>query len=57
MKLIYNVLMLYGLTFVIAFFVAAIIWLLNRVLSGDFFQKTVHRESYQEIKRLKTKKA
>lgn len=55
MKIIYNVLILYGLAFAIGMFVAFIIWVLNKTLNGNIFQRIIHREGYHEMKRMKSK--
>jgi len=53
MKVIYNILLIYGIAFVIGMFVASVIWVLKRTLTGDRFQRIVHREGYHEMKRMK----
>lgn len=53
MKVIYNILLIYGIAFVIGMFVASVIWILRRTLTGDRFQRIVHREGYHEMKRMK----
>lgn len=53
MKVIYNILLIYGIAFVIGMFVASVIWILKRTLTGDRFQRIVHREGYHEMKRMK----
>ena len=47
--------LIYGLTFVIGFFVAGIIWLLFRTMTGKDSNDIIHREPYSEMKRLKRK--
>jgi hypothetical protein len=53
MKIIYNVLFIYAIAFAIGMFVAAIIWVLKKTLTGDKFQRIIHREGYHEMKRMK----
>jgi len=55
MKLIINILLIYGLAFIIGMFVAFIIWLLYNTMSSENLRRFTHRESYHEIKRLKQK--
>jgi hypothetical protein len=55
MDIIYKVLFIYGIAFAIGMFVALIIWILNKTINGDKFQRIIHRELYHEMKRLKTK--
>jgi hypothetical protein len=56
MKIIYNILLIYGLAFIIGMFVAFIIWIINRTVSGDLFHHIVHREGYGEMKRIRHRK-
>ena len=56
MKLIYSILMIYGFTFIIGMFVAAIIWLLYNTMNGEMLERFKHREAYYEMKRMKNKK-
>jgi hypothetical protein len=56
MKIILNILMMYGLAFAIGMFVAFIIWLLYTTMSSDNLKRFTHRETYLEMKRLKQKK-
>lgn len=56
MKIIFNILMMYGLAFAIGMFVAFIIWLLYNTMSSDNLKRFTHRETYLEMKRLKEKK-
>jgi len=55
MKIIFNILMMYGLAFVIGMFVAFVIWLLYNTMSSDNLKRFTNRESYHEMKRLKQK--
>jgi hypothetical protein len=55
MNIIYNIMLIYGLTFIIGFFVAGIIWLLFNTMTVRDSSKIIHRESYSELKRLKQK--
>lgn len=56
MQIIYNVALIYGLTFLIGFFVSGIIWLLFKTMTAtDPNKLTTLRESYSEMKRLKLK--
>ena len=56
MQIIYNVALIYGLTFLIGFFVSGIIWILfNTMTTKDSRRLTNLRESYSELKRLKLK--
>jgi hypothetical protein len=55
MNVIYNIMLIYGLTFVIGFFVAGIIWLLFTTMTAKNTNKIIHREPYSEMKRLKYK--
>jgi hypothetical protein len=58
MQIIYNIALIYGLTFLIGFLVSAIIWVLfNSMTSKDSNRLTTLRESYSEMKRLKFKNA
>lgn len=56
MKIIFDILMMYGLAFAIGMFVAFIIWLLYSTMSSDNLKRLTHREAYHEMKRLKEKK-
>jgi len=55
MRIIINILMIYGLAFVIGMFVAVIIWLLYSTMSSENLKRLTHREAYHEMKRLKQK--
>ena len=55
MNIIYNIMLIYGLTFIIGFFVSGIIWLLFTTMTAKDSNKIIHRESYSEMKRLKHK--
>lgn len=55
MNIIYNIMLIYGLTFVIGFFVAGIIWVLFATMTPKDSNKVSQRESYSEMKRLKHK--
>jgi len=55
MNIIYNIMLIYGLTFIIGFFVAGIIWLLFASMTIKDSNKISRRESYSEMKRLKHK--
>lgn len=55
MNILYNIMLIYGLTFVIGFFVAFIIWVLFSTMAPKDSNKIVRRESYSEMKRLKQK--
>jgi len=55
MNIIYNIMLIYGLTFAIGFFVSGIIWLLYTTMTAKDSDKVIHRESYSELKRLKQK--
>jgi hypothetical protein len=55
MNIMYNIMLIYGLTFVIGFFVSGIIWLLYTTMTAKDSIKITHRESYSELKRLKQK--
>jgi hypothetical protein len=55
MSIIYNIMLIYGLTFAIGFFVSGIIWLLYTTMTAKDSDKVIHRESYNELKRLKQK--
>jgi hypothetical protein len=58
MQIIYNIALIYGLTFLIGFFVSGIIWILfNSMTSKKPNRLTTLRESYSEMKRLKLKNA
>jgi hypothetical protein len=56
MKIFYNILIIYGLAFIIGMFVAAIIWVINKTISGDLLHQVIHREDYEEMKRIRRKK-
>lgn len=48
--------LIYGLTFIIGFFVSGIIWLLYSTMTSDKkLSNIVRREPYSEMKRLKHK--
>jgi hypothetical protein len=47
--------LIYGLTFLIGFFVSGIIWVLFNTMTAKNTNKIIHRESYSEMKRLKHK--
>jgi len=56
MNIIYNIALIYGLTFLIGFFVSGIIWVLfNTMTAKESKTFTNLRESYSEMKRLKFK--
>lgn len=55
MSIIYNIMLIYGLTFIIGFFVAGIIWVLFSTMAPKDSNKIIRRESYSEMKRLKHK--
>ncbi len=56
MSIIYNITLIYGLTFLIGFFVSGVIWLLFKTMTAKDSNKfTTLRESYSEMKRLKFK--
>lgn len=55
MNILYNIMLIYGLTFVIGFFVAFIIWVLFSTMAPKDSNKIIRRESYSEMKRLKHK--
>jgi len=55
MNVIYNIMLIYGLTFVIGFFVSGIIWVLFNTMTAKNTNKIIHREPYNEMKRLKHK--
>ena len=58
MQVIYNIALIYGLTFLIGFIVSGIIWVLfNSMTAKDSNRLTTLRESYSEMKRLKLKNA
>jgi hypothetical protein len=58
MQIIYNIALIYGLTFLIGFFVSAIIWILfNSMTSKNSNKLVTLRESYSEMKRMKFKNA
>jgi len=58
MTIIYNIALIYGLTFLIGFFVSGIIWVLFNTMTAKSPEKiTALRESYSEMKRLKFKNA
>jgi hypothetical protein len=56
MNLVYNILLIYGLAFVIGFFVAGIIWLLYATLTAGKSPKAIRREPFSELKRLRQRK-
>jgi hypothetical protein len=56
MKIIINILAIYGLAFVIGMFVAFVIWLLFRVMSSDYLRRFTHRDAYLEAKRVNQSK-
>lgn len=56
MNVIYNIALIYGLTFIIGFFVSAIIWILFKAITAKriSLSKIVrHESSYSEMKQLK----
>jgi hypothetical protein len=55
MNIIYNIMLIYGLTFIIGLAVSVIIWLLYTTMTAKESIKTTYRESYSEMKRLKRK--
>ena len=55
MNVIYNVMLIYGLAFVIGMVVSAIVWFLFTTMTTDSISKIVRRETYSEMKRLKQK--
>ncbi len=56
MQIIYNIALIYGLTFLIGFFVSGVIWVLfNTMTSKDSKKLAGIRESYSEMRRLKLK--
>ena len=55
MNVIYNIMLIYGMAFVIGLFVAGIIWLLYATMTADKFPRIIRRESYSEMKRLRQK--
>lgn len=55
MNIIYNIMLIYGLTFAIGLAVAGIIWLLYTTMTAKDSIKIAHRESYSEMRRLKRK--
>jgi hypothetical protein len=57
MSIIYNIMLIYGLTFLIGLTVSVIIWLLYTTMTAKESIKITHRESYSEMKRLKRKNA
>lgn len=58
MSIIYNITLIYGLTFLIGFFVSGVIWVLfNTMTAKDSDKLTTLRESYSEMKRLKFRNA
>ena len=56
MNLIYNILMIYGLTFIIGFFVAGIIWVLYETLTAGKSSKAIRRDPFSDLKRLRQRK-
>jgi hypothetical protein len=55
MNIIYNIMLIYGLTFIIGLAVSVIIWLLYTTMTSKESIRTTYRESYSEMKRLKRK--
>jgi len=56
MNIIYNIALIYGITFLIGFLVSGIIWVLFKTMTAKDSNKfTALRESYSEMKRLKRK--
>lgn len=53
MSIIYNIALIYGLTFLIGFFVSGIIWLLYTTMTAKGSNKTSIPESYSEMKKMK----
>ena len=56
MNVLYNIMIMYALAFVIGLFVAFIIWVLYSTMTSKSTPKTIRRELYSEMKRLKQKK-
>jgi hypothetical protein len=56
MNIIYNIMLMYALAFVIGLFVSCIIWVLYSTMTSKSIPKTMRREAYSEMKRLKHKK-
>lgn len=56
MSTIYNILMIYGLAFLIGMAVAGIIWVLFNTLKSDSFNKIKNRENYLDLRNLKHRK-
>jgi cytochrome b subunit of formate dehydrogenase len=52
----YSILGIYGLAFLIGFFVSVIIWALYKLMDLDTWKKIRHRESYQEMRKMKHNK-
>lgn len=56
MNIIYNIFLIYGITFLIGFMVSGIIWLLFKTMTAkDSNRIATLRESYSEMRRLKFK--
>jgi len=55
MNVLYNIMIMYALAFVIGLFVAFIIWVLYSTMTSKSTPKTIRRETYSELKRLKQK--
>jgi hypothetical protein len=56
MTVLYNIMLMYALAFAIGLFVSCIIWLLYTTMTSKSLPKTMRREAYSEMKRLKHKK-
>jgi uncharacterized membrane protein YciS (DUF1049 family) len=56
MNVVYNIMLIFGLTFVIGMVVAAVIWLLYTTMTAESFPRIKRGEQYSEMKRLKHKK-
>jgi hypothetical protein len=56
MNLIYNILLIYGLTFVIGFFVSGIIWVIYETLTSGKSPKSTRREPFSELRRIRQRK-
>jgi|PlaIllAssembly_1097288.scaffolds.fasta_scaffold464548_2 hypothetical protein len=48
--------MIYGLTFIIGFFVAGIIWVLYETLTAGKSPKAIRRDPFSDLKRLRQRK-
>jgi hypothetical protein len=48
--------MIYGLTFVIGFFVAGIIWVIYKTLTAGKSPKAIRRDPFSDLKRLRQRK-